>query len=407
MNLRLGSLIVLLTFFSLLIHNPTNARPASGSNEGPKPRRGQIQTPTAKETRAEEPKPLWQYGGFIDLAYSLDFNFPQNHVFRDRSTTPRVDELDLNMAAAYVKKDVSEQSRLGMELLVQGGQDTKTFGFAANEPPVPNADWYRHFGRANVSYLAPVGNGLTVQAGLFNSFLGHDSLYAKDNFNYTRPWGADYTPYLMFGINATYPFNDRWTGSVFIINGYAHLSSPNSVPSYGGQVAYKPSESWTIKETIYYGPDQSNTSIQFWRFFSDSIVEWKKHPLTIAFEYQIGTQEQTMPGAPRVFWTAAQLPIHWVIDGPWSATVRPEFYWDRNGLMTGHQQLIRAVTTTLEYRFPYGWTNAIARLEYRYDESTGPGGGFYKDGEVAPGAIGLTPAQHLLIFALIWTLDSR
>lgn len=169
MNLRLGSLIVLLTFFSLLIHNPTNARPASGSNEGPKPRRGQIQTPTAKETRAEEPKPLWQYGGFIDLAYSLGFNFPQNHVFRDRSTTPRVDELDLNMAAAYVKKDVSEQSRLGMELLVRGGQETKTFGFAENEPPVPNADWYRHFGRANVSYLAPVGNGLTVQAGTTRS----------------------------------------------------------------------------------------------------------------------------------------------------------------------------------------------------------------------------------------------
>jgi hypothetical protein len=64
------------------------------------------------------------------------------------------------------------------------------------------------------------------------------------------------------------------------------------------------------------------------------------------------------------------------------------------------------MTTTLEYKFPYLWTNTIARLEYRYDDSRGPGGGFYKGGQIAPGVIGLTPAQHLLIFALIWTFDS-
>jgi len=75
-------------------------------------------------------------------------------------------------------------------------------------------------------------------------------------------------------------------------------------------------------------------------------------------------------------------------------------------LMTGSEQLVRAVTTTAEYKLPYKWTNMIARLEYRYDESTGPGGGFFRSGEIAPGVIGLTPAQHMLIFGLIWTLDS-
>jgi hypothetical protein len=369
-------------------------------------RSGPVETTTSEPPRAEPAKPLWRYGGFVDLGYSLDFNFPANHQFRNRSTTPRVNELDVNMGGIYVKKEVSEESPLGMDLLVHGGQDAKDFAFENNQPKVPHSDWFRQFGRANVSYLAPVGNGLTVQAGLFNSFIGYDSLYAKDNFSYTRPWGGDYTPYLMFGMNATYPFNDRWAGSLFVINEYFHLTNTNNVPSYGGQLAYKPSKQWTIKETLYYGPDQATTSMQFWRFFSDSIVEWKSHPLTVAFEYQIGTEELATPGTPRIFWTAAQLPIHWVIDGPWSATVRPEFYWDRNGRLTGSEQLIKAVTTTLEYRFRYLWTNTIARFEYRYDESRGAGGGFYKGGEVAPGVIGLTPAQHLLIVGLIWTFDS-
>jgi len=364
------------------------------------------QSPESMDHSKPQP-PDWHYGGFIDLGYSLNFNFPENHVFRNRSTTPRVNELDLNMGGIYVRKDATDQSRWGMEFLGQGGQDAKEFGFGVNLPKVQGSDALRHFGRANVSYLAPVGNGLLLQAGLFNSFIGNDSLYAKDNFNYTRSWIADYSPYLMFGVNAQYAFSDKWSGAFFIINEYFHLQNANSVPSYGAQVAYKPGVSWTFKETIYYGPDQSDTSLRYWRSFSDSIVEWKVNDdVTLVGEYQVGTQEMAAPGNPRVFYMGAALPMRWHIGGPWSVALRPEVYWDRSGLMTGSEQLIKAVTTTVEYKVPYKWANMIARLEYRYDESTGSGGGFFKGNEIAPGVIGLTPAQHMLIFGLIWTLDS-
>lgn len=364
------------------------------------------QSPESIDPSKPQP-PDWHYGGFIDLGYSLNFNFPENHLFRNRSTTPRVNELDLNMGGIYVRKDATDQSRWGMELLGQGGQDAKDFGFGVNLPKVQGSDALRHFGRANVSYLAPVGHGLLLQAGLFNSFIGNDSLYAKDNFNYTRSWIADYSPYLMFGANAQYAFNDKWSGAFFITNEYFHLQNANSVPSYGAQVAYRPGASWTFKETIYYGPDQSDTSLRYWRSFSDSIVEWKVNDdVTLVGEYQVGTQEMAAPGNPRVFYMGAALPMRWHIGGPWSVALRPEVYWDRSGLMTGSEQLIKAVTTTAEYKLPYKWTNMIARLEYRYDESTGSGGGFFKGNEIAPGVIGLTPTQHMLILGLIWTLDS-
>ncbi|HEU4684545.1 MAG TPA: outer membrane beta-barrel protein, partial [Nitrospira sp.] len=215
-------------------------------------RRGEIGGPTPE---AQQQPPDWHYGGFLDLGYSLDFNFPQNHQFRDRSTTPRVNELDLNMGAVYIRKDATERSRWGMELMGQGGQDALTFGSITNLPKVDGSDALRHFGRANLSYLAPVGHGLMLQVGLFNSLIGYESLYAKDNFNYTRAWIADYSPYLMFGANAVYQFDEKWSAALFVINGYFHLANPNSLPSYGGQVAYKPSASWLLKETVYYGPD--------------------------------------------------------------------------------------------------------------------------------------------------------
>jgi hypothetical protein len=360
-----------------------------------------ISTPSQPEPATQE-KPLWHYGGFIDLGYSLDFNFPDNHLFRNRSTTPRVNELDLNMAGVYVRKDATESSRWGTEWLVQAGEDSKAFGFDANLPKVSGSDVWRHFGRANVSYLAPAGNGLTLQAGLFNSFIGYESLYAKDNGNYTRAWIADYSPYLMFGVNAQYQFNERWSGAFFIINDYFHLENSNSVPSYGTQVQYKPASAWTLKETVYYGPDQSNTDIAFWRFFSDSIAEWKDDELTVGFDYQIGTQKNaSAPGNPRNFYTGATIETRLHIAGPWTVSVRPEFFWDRNGLMTGSEQFIKAITATAEYRLPYMWTNTICRLEYRYDDSTGAGGGFFKGTNNL-----LTPGQQMIIFALIGTFDS-
>jgi len=361
------------------------------------------QSPSAEQA----PKTLWKYSGFLDAGYLLDFNHPANQLFRDRGTTFRVDELDLNMAGAGVKKDATQDSRWGMEFSVQGGKDSATFGFSATAPNVSGSDAVRHFGAADVSYLTPVGKGLTVQGGLFSSFIGYDSLYAKDNFEYTRPWGADYTPYLMFGVNASYPFTKKITLTGFVINDYFHLAHPNNVPSFGGQLSYTATEHLNFKETLLYGPHQSDASLDFWRFFSDSILEWKKERFTTAFEYQFGTEKVNAPGTPRALWMSAQLPFHRVIRGPWSATLRPEFAWDRDGRWTGSKQTIKALTTTVEYRVPYWKTNTIARLEYRVDDSRGSGGGFFRGAEISPGVTALVPTQQLLAFGMIFTFDSR
>ena len=293
-----------------------------------------------------------------------------------------------------------------MELTIQSGNDSEAFGFSPTAPNLPGYRVLRHFGPTDISYLAPIGKGLTVQGGIFNSFIGYDSLYAKDNFNYTRPWGADFTPYLMLGVNATYPFNEKLTGSIFLVNGYWHLADANSVPSSGGQLAYKPTSHWTLKQTALFGPHQSDTAFEFWRVLSDSIAEWKRDPITIAFEYQDATEKVAISGHPQALWMSSQLPVHWAIDKHWAVTVRPEVAWDRNGRWTGFPQTVKAVTSTVEYHIPYRRANAIMRLEHRYDDSRGSGGGFFRGREIAPGVSGLTPTQHLLVFGLILTFDS-
>lgn len=373
-------------------------------------RSGLADEPVAPQSTPLVPAPTagdWHYGAYLDLAYIHNFNEPENHLWRSRSTAARHNEFAPNMALAYARKDATHASRWGMELGVQGGYDSKDFAFQPGEKKVAVADTWRHVHRANVSYLAPLGHGLTVTAGLFNSLIGYESLYAKDNASYTRSWIADNSPYMMFGLNAKYPVNDRLSVAAFIINGYFHLSHPNDHPSYGAQWSYRMTPRLTVTQTIYWGPDQTKTAIEYWRLFGNHILEWKGDRLTLAASYDIGTEAVAdRSGSPRAFAMGGVLLARWQFSDPWAVAVRPEFYWDRNGRWTGHEQFVKAVTSTVEYRMPYRWTSMIVRLEHRYDESTGAGGGFFRGGDISPGVIGLTPTQHLLLLSILWSFDS-
>ncbi|MBK9308198.1 MAG: outer membrane beta-barrel protein [Nitrospira sp.] len=351
----------------------------------------------------------WHYGGSIDLSYVIDSNFPENHLWRSKTTTPNVNEPALNMVVGYIRKDATERSRWGLEFGLQEGNDTDGLAPPAipgRDRPIDHANQLQHFSRANISFLVPIRNGLKVTAGLFNSYIGYQSIYSRYNLNYTRTYMADNSPYFIFGLGATYPVNADVQLGFYVINGYNYLSHINNQPSYGTQVVWKLTSRLTLTENLYYGPDQSNTAVEFWRFFSNSIVEWNDGPVIVAAAYDIGTENAAeLPGHPPTVWTAAALFAGWNISGPWSVAFRPEFYWDRNARITGAEQFITAITSTGEYRWRMGLHTFLSRLEHRYDDSRGAEGGFFTGDFIGPGRIGVTPGQHLVFFSLIWFFD--
>jgi len=345
------------------------------------------------------PQPAWHAGAFLDVGYLQDSNDPANHLFRTRGTTPRVDEFNVDMAAVYARKTPTSASRWGLEATAQGGEDALAFGFSPTAPNISGANGLRHLGPTDFSYLVPAGRGLTVQAGIFNSLIGYDSLYAKDNFTYTRPWCADFTPYLMLGANVAYPFTEKLAVTGFAVNSYFHLSHPNDVPNMGGQVAYAISPRVSVKETVLTGPNQADTSLGRWRVLSDTIVERKTGRLTTAGELQLATETLADTGE-RASWVALQFPVHVAFKGPWSVSLRPELARDPSGRYTGVQQTVAAFTSGIEYRAVGHGAQAIARLEYRYDHSTGAEGGFY-----AGPNNDLTAGQPMLAAGLILTFE--
>lgn len=353
---------------------------------------------------------LWQYGGFADVSYASTGYHPENHQWRSKETSTRTNELAPNIGLLYVRKDPAEQSRWGVELAFQAGYDTDDLvpePKADGTRPVSGADTLRHVARANVSYLAPIGRGVTFSAGLMKGSKTYEEFYAKYNLNYTRAYITDYNPNFVMGLGASYPITKSLELGVYVINAYRHLAHTNDAPSYLSKMEWRVSDHLTVYENLYYGPDQRATSVDYWRTFSDSTVEWRKPDWRVALSYNVGTEKMAdVSGSPRAVWMGAALFTQRHLVGPWSIAVRPECYWDPQGRMTEHEQLLWANTTTLEYKKHLGQQLIIVRLEHRYDRSTGSQGGFFRDGFSAPGVARLAADQHLTILGVILAFDS-
>ncbi|HEU5091754.1 MAG TPA: outer membrane beta-barrel protein [Nitrospira sp.] len=343
----------------------------------------------------------------LDLSYGVNANFPDNHTFRSKQTTPQANEVAPNLGFLSIRREVTRESRWGGELGFQAGYDTNGLVPDEREKPLAGSDILRHLAQANVTYLAPLGKGLAISAGLMKGFINFESFYAVNNFNYTRAYLTDYSPNFIFGVGSRYPITENVDVGFHVLNGFQHLAHPNGLPSYGAELDWRIARRWVVAQNVYYGPDQEDTSIRYWRIFSDTQLQWRGEDWTVVAAFDIGTERiAEQISAPRSFWTGAALFTRWEVGGPWSLAVRPEFFWDRNGRLTRAEQLIWAVTSTLEYKRNWGDHTGIVRLEHRFDRSTGVDGGFFRGSLTGTGQPALVPNQHLILLSLLWAFDS-
>lgn len=355
----------------------------------------------------------WHWGIYTDASYIRNFNNPGNHEWRKRATTRLQNDFELNMASAYIRKDSVISSPWGGELALQTGTDTKGFAFLQGERAIPHSDWLSRINRANITYLAPVGNGLLLTAGIFNSVIGYEDFFAINNPNYSRSWVAENVPFLMMGVKARYPINDKFTVAFMMVNGYYHLSYTTPKPSYVGKIIYKPQPNLAFTQILYGGPEQhANTGLDYYRFYSNSFFEYRGTRWLFGGTFDVGTERVavmpvTFPSHDRALVMGGSVVGRWNYDDKWSIAVRPEFYWDRDGRWTGSPFFVKALTTTLERKFSLDRMDMVFRAEHRWDESTGQGGGFFRGRELAPDVFALTPTQHTLFFSVMWRYDSR
>jgi len=133
------------------------------------------------------------------------------------------------------------------------------------------ADVYRYLAEANAGYHFNVLHGINVDAGMFMSYIGLNSYYQVENWEYQASFTSDNTPWFFNGIRVQIFATKKLKIEPWIINGWQSYGMYNQQPGVGGNITWCPNENIKMLTNNYYGADAALVPSRK-RFHSDNSV---------------------------------------------------------------------------------------------------------------------------------------
>ena len=320
-----------------------------------------------------------QLHGFIDAYASWNPNRPsdRNNFEQGSGTTAqKANQFGLNLATLDVSYDANP---VGFHVVGVAGTGTDVVHSAE---PHPNS--WRFLQQASVSYKLDAGRGILFELGIQPSHIGYESFFSKDNWNYTRGWMGEFSPYYQTGLKVATSFDDHWSGQLWVLNGWQNIEDNNDAKAFGTQLAYS-KDALGVTVNTFFGPELPEAS-SHWRSFVDVIGTLKiSENVQLAASFDLG--EQRRPDLPPAKWQGASLWLRTLLGKSSSSSflsLRAEYFHDPDAAVSPLPQTLIGATLTLEVR---PRPRLILKLEGRYDRSTaeafgGPDGPLSKRDEL-------------------------
>jgi hypothetical protein len=311
------------------------------------------------QTPAPAAAPSTEIGGLVDVYYDWYSTKPDGDA-QYRNFDTKHNQFALSMAQVWLAKAPSESSRVGFKFKLNFGPASSNFIHAFE----PGGSPYDNIQEAYVSYLAPAGKGLQIDAGVFVTPAGAEVIEAKDNANYSRGLlFALAIPYYHSGVRLSYAASDKVTVMGGLLNGWNNIEDNNTGKTLLGAVTFKPTSKVSVIANYLAGPEKSGTNDD-WRHLLDAIVSASvndKVTLTANYDYgreKFGTTSASWQGIAAYAKVQATPTV--------AFTPRIEFFNDADGFSTGVVQKLKEVTGTLELKAA---DNLQWRMELRHDMS--------------------------------------
>ena len=131
------------------------------------------------------------------------------------------------------------------------------------------ANVYRYLSEAYAGYHFNFLHGINLDAGMFMSYIGLNSYYQVENWEYQASFTSDNTPWFFNGVRMQIFPNEKWKIEPWIINGWQSYGKFNSLPGVGGNITYCPNSNLKFLTNNYYGTDAAGLPGRH-RFHSDN-----------------------------------------------------------------------------------------------------------------------------------------
>jgi len=323
--------------------------------------------------------------GYVDTSYTQNFNSPSTGVNQNRSFDGDANSFRPNLAQVVLEKEAritgNLEDRAGFRLKLNFGEDAK---FTGGNTGADEFD----FQEAYVQFIAPLGNGVTIQGGRMNTLIGYEVIESPFNPNFSRSFlfGMG-EPFTVTGIRGAYDFNENVSFAISAINSFTGTQADlNNGKSVEALLSVTPMDNVGVSIFGFWGPEGVRGQEDADRLMVGGILDVQvTSNAEVVLEAYYGNQPNSAgAGTVNARWNGVAGYFIYDFNDQWGARVRGEVFEDAAGFFScgggvgaaGNAMVCFAGSNAAQTLWETTWTlqykpvpSMITRVEYRYDKS--------------------------------------
>lgn len=320
--------------------------------------------------------PAWmnsiEIHSFLSLGYVYNTNDPASDFNSQRIFDFKHDQFRVDDFQFSILKVAEEPGDAGFRIDLDAGSNIPRTIHSAGLFAGEDVD----LRQAYVSYIAPLGNGLTVDFGKFITAFGLEVIEGWQGFNDNYSHSYDFSfaiPFTHTGLRLSYPVNDKFSLMFMVVNGWDKVDDNNDAKGFHGQVGFTPSDDFKVWLNFMGSPEQDGNEDDWRHLFN---IVWVVKPfsstlpdLTFSGSYDHGAEDNVGIGGRDADWDSVQGVLRYDFSPEFYMAMRVEWMRDEDGarIMPGISQNVWAFTVTPTFLLT---ENLVIRPEFRYDHSS-------------------------------------
>lgn len=207
----------------------------------------------------------------MDINYSYSFENPIDNTVVGSTAVARNNEVQLQALHFggdfnYMNARARLMTQFGMRSIVIPRND-----YSPYRGQYQLANVYRYLSEGYAGYHINALYGINIDAGLFMSYIGLNSYYQPENWEYQASFTSDNTPWFFNGVRIQVFPTQHLKIEPWIINGWQSYGKFNKMPGFGTNITWMPNSNFKILTNDYYGTDAGGLPGRK-RFHSDNSV---------------------------------------------------------------------------------------------------------------------------------------
>jgi hypothetical protein len=209
--------------------------------------------------------------------------------------------------------------------------------------------WAKPLNEAYLGFKMLKKKNLWLDAGIYNSFIGYETMVSSDSPTLTRSIVADNSPYYLSGVRLLYTSeNKKHEFGAHVLNGWQRIYFDPAIkrPAFGFHYKYNVAPDFSVMYTAFYGsvyPDDMKIN----RFYQHVNASYVKGKWTFISTIDLGIEAGYL-------WGAGQVIAKYQFATKWALANRVETFFDPyNRCLTSGTSVKKGIggfSTTLDFQ---------------------------------------------------------